>query len=481
MPTDSSVSTSISARPETTAVPESTDGTTTTTTTTTTSATTVLDRFDPACVDRSIAAATAPAVDPSLSTLGLLGAEPVVQVKLPIVRRGDTVDWSRVRVWEIAGGMLMELRPYNDGSIPLGMLVAVNADGSVRWQRCLNVAPDLVALSPGADQPEFVVGWTIYGPKGPIRRDLEVWSLSDGAISRSWNDVLADNGITGAAAGNRNLVSWGTGSALVFGPEGSRPSDGADTLLVLDLAAMAMRELPYPPLALGRPIDSVSLDVAADGRLISMDPLATIAGGRVAAVESAGGWSTNAGALDEAVGVRVDFAYGEAQSPLHAVDSQGRERWRRDDLLAPPTEGFHVAIDGDVAVVSGCAQVDLAREPPCTGRRLVGVDVRSGRTLWDRQRMWAVTVVGDGVGMVSGPYTGDPSPTQPGWTMIDLSTGRSVSNRTWTAPWRFSVGCCDEPTRVYRSGGVVFTVSADTVEMWYPEARTTPLQVVSLG
>jgi hypothetical protein len=419
--------------------------------------------------------------DPALDVLGLLGKEPVVQMELPIVRNRDVVDTSRVKVWRIAGGMLVNLQPYTDGTIGLGALTAVDADGMVRWQRCPERVPSLIAMSEAGTAKEFVVMWITYDSKGPVRTDIEVWSLATGSISRTWDQLLADSGITGAATSNRTYLSWGGNPVLVLGPQGPRPSEPTDTLLVVDLATMAARVLPYPPTAVGRPVDQLQLDYTSDGRLIALDQSAGGPLGRVDAVESAGGWSSDVGAIDAAVGLRADFDYAAPTSALHAVDAQGRERWRRDDLLAPPREGFHLVADVDVVLVSACAQIDLTAEVPCLGERFVAVDVGSGRTLWSRPGSWAATAIGDGVAMVQGPYGGMVDGAVPDWTMIDLSTGGPLSTRTWADPWRFSVGCCDEPARVYRSGGVVFTVDSETVEMWYPDQQTTPLQVVPFG
>ncbi len=437
--------------------------------------------FEPACMDRDPSSPTVPDGDPALDVLGLLGEEPVVQLELPTVHNRDLDDTVRPKVWRIAGGMMVSLQPYNDSSIGLGVLMAVDADGTVRWQRCPERVPSLIAMSEASTAKEFVVIWITYDSTGPVRTDIEVWSLATGSISRTWNQFLADSGITGDATSNRTFLSWGGNPVLVLGPQGPRPGEATDTLLVVDLATMAARVLPYPPSAVGRSVDQLQLDYTADGRLLVLDQSGGGSLGRVDAVESAGGWSTDAGALDAAVGMRVDFDYGVQPPTLHAVDAQGRERWRRDDLLAPPREGFHFAADADVVLVDACAQIDPTADVPCSGERFVAVDVQTGRTLWSRPGSWAATAVGDGVAMVQGPYGGMADGEVPDWTMIDLSTGRPVGTRTWADPWRFSIGCCDEPARVYRSGGVVFTVDSETVEMWYPDQQTTPLQVVPFG
>lgn len=449
---------------------------------TTTPTTVPVDGFEPACIDLDGAASTVPVGDPALDVAGPLGAEPVVQLQLPTIRFGDITDTSRPRVWRIPGGMLVELRPYNDGSLPVAALIAIDADGTVRWRRCLERGPDLVAVAQSASSTEFVVGWTTYDATGPVRTDLEVRSLADGSPSRTWDDLLAANGISGAASGHRTNLLWGSDlPVLVLGPQGSRAVTPDDTLLVVDLATMTMRELPYPPSAQSGRIDILPLELTADGRLMAFAPGTAGSSAPVAAVLTSTGWSADRGVIGEAVGVRADFFGGAQSNELRAFDSQGNELWRRGDVLAPPFEGFHLAVDGDMVVASGCAAIDMASDNPCVGWTLWGIDSRTGATRWEHEGLWSVTGLGRGVAMVAGPYTGVAGAPLPEWTMIDLTTGQQVGDRTWTEPWSFGVGCCDEPARVYRSGGVVFTVDGTKLEMWYPEQQTTPLQVVSFG
>ncbi len=438
--------------------------------------------FEPGCVDLAPSAAAAPVGDPALDVAGLLGAEPVVQLQLPTIRVGEVTDTSRPRVWRIPGGMLVELRAYNNGTLPVGALLAIDADGDVRWRRCFERPPDLVAAAQSASSEELVVGWTTYDATGPVRTDLEVWSLADGLLSRTWDDVLATSGISGAATENRTSLLWGSDlPVLVFGPQGSRMVTPDDTLLVVDLVTMTVRELPYPPSSEGGRIDILPLELTTAGRLMAFDSGAAGSDAPVGAVATSTGWSTDRAFIDDAVGVRADFFGGAQSNELRAFDSQGDELWRRNDILSPPFEGFHLAVDGDTVIASGCAALDMGSDNPCIDWTLWGIDVRTGSTRWEREGLWSVTGLGSGVATVAGPYTGVTGAAQPEWMMIDLATGRQVGDRTWTQPWSFGVGCCDEPARVYRSGGVVFTVDGTNLEMWYPEQQTAPLQVVSFG
>ena len=449
----------------------------------TTTSTTLPGRgFEPGCVDLAPASAAAPVGDPDLDVAGLLGAEPVVQLQLPTIRVGEVTDTSRPRVWRIPGGMLVELRPYNDGTLPVGALIAIDADGDVRWRRCFERPPDLVATSQSATSEELVVGWITYDATGPANTELEVWSLADGQPSRTWDELLVANGISGAATEHRANLLWGPDlSVLVFGPQGSRQVTADDTIVVVDLASMTMRELPYPPSAQGARIEVLPLELTADGRLMAFTPDRSGPSSPVTAVETAGGWSTDPAVIERTVGVRAAFDGAGVQLELLGFDWQGQELWRRGDILAPPFEGFHYAVDGDLVIAAGCASVDMSLDNPCPDWMLWGLDLRTGATRWAREGHFAVTGLGSGVAMVAGPYTTGSGEYLPEWTMIDLTTGRQVGDHTWTEPWSFGVGCCDEPARVYRSGGVVFTVDRTNLEMWYPEQQTTPLQVVSFG
>ncbi|MEN9645119.1 MAG: hypothetical protein RL238_1788 [Actinomycetota bacterium] len=470
------VVTTTTVRPTTTTTTTSTSPTTSSAPDTTAS-TQPADGFRPSCVELEGTASTPPVGDPALDVAAPMGAEPVMQLQLPTIEVGDVTDTSRVRVWRILGGMLVELTPYNDGTLPAAALLAVDATGAIRWRRCLERGPDMVAVAAGEASTEVVVGWTTYGPTGPERTDLEVWSLADGSPSRTWDDVLAANGISGAATEYRTNLLWGSGLPLmVLGPRESRPATADDTVLVVELATMTLRELPYPPTAVGGPVDMLPLELATNGGLMVRDPSVPW---RIAAIATGTGWSTDPATIATTVGIRADFFGGDEHQALRAIDAEGTELWRRDDLLAPPFEGFHVALDGDVVAVSGCAAVDFISDTPCTDWTLAGVDAVTGRTLWERAGNWAVSGLGGGVALVSGPWDGSGATHE--WTMIDLTTGLQMGDRSWDEPWSFGEGCCDEPARVYRSGGVVFRVDGTHLELWYPEAQSTPLQVVPFG
>jgi hypothetical protein len=445
------------------------------------------ERFDPPCIDRSSTDVVIEADDPALDVFGPLGAEPVVQLELPRFPGGAINDWSRADVRRVRGGMFVSVRPYNGSPEPLGAMVVVDRDGSLRWQRCLDPMPDVVLVPDGGDGDEFVVGWSTYTAAGLVDARFEIWSLIDGRPSRTWDELLAAQRVSGEPAAYRDTRYRDDGSVWVLGPTaGDRVVSPTDSLLVVDLATMAMRVLAYPVAELGLPLDLLQLGTVDDGRLVALGRGPGPPGATIDAVEVDGSWSTAADDIEAVAPIRADFDYSSERHALVAADARGVEIWRRDDLLAIPAEGFHVATDGDVVLAAACSDVpDLAGDW-CPGRRFLAVDLGSGRTLWERAGAWSASVLGDGKAMVAGPFTAtattatDPAPPPVPWTMIDLASGSTVGDRVWTIPWHFGIGCCDEPQRATRSGGVVFTMDENTVEMWYPQQLTTGMQPVVL-
>jgi hypothetical protein len=360
-----------------------------------------------------------------------------------------------------------------------GALFAVDADGGIRWRRCLEPFPDVIAVGQGSDVDLFLIGWITFRSDGVESRRFEVWSLADGRMTRTWDDLLSANGISGDETRVGRIHRLQDSSTVVFGPSEERDVQASDSMLVLDLSTWSMRTVPYPPDTVGTPLDLIDLGVGADGSLIEFEFGSGVPGGRVRAVESSGTWSTEPQDLNSSIGIRVDFLLGESTSVLVGFDSQGRVIWRRDDVFDIQAEGFRSGVDGDVALVSACSGPSSA-EVWCPGPKLLAVDVATGTTLWQRDGRWAVSVLGDGRAMVSGPYTDETVAVSPPWEMIDLATGDRVSSTVWNSPWEFSIGCCDSPEEAWVAGGVVFTVDADSIDMWYPEGMSTDLQRVGI-
>ncbi|MFM8858183.1 MAG: hypothetical protein ACKOI2_13490 [Actinomycetota bacterium] len=437
-------------------------------------------RFDPPCTDLEPDGSPVPIDDERLDTLQSLGEEPVVQVALPRVVSADSLsDRLRPRAFRIPGGMLVSINQFVDVDDSFGVLVAVNADGGIRWRRCLDPAPDTMAVGLGNDVDEFLVAWMTVAPGGSVTRRFEVWSLSEGRMTQTWDELLAANGVSGDAARYGRIHRLQDASMLVIGPSEERDIIASDSMLILDLSTWSIRRIPYPIDAIGTPLDLIDLGITVDGSLIELEYGSGVSGGLVRAVESSEGWSNDLDEMNASIGPRVEFLFGEEVSVLAGFDSQGRVIWRRDDVFDIQAEGFRVGMDSDVALVAACSGTSSG-EVWCPGPKLLAVDIATGETLWQRDGRWAVSVFGDGHAIISGPHTDESIDAPPPWEMIDLVTGDRASETLWNSPWSFTVGCCDSPEEAWVEGGVVFSVDADSIELWYPKDLSTSLQRVAI-
>ena len=441
------------------------------------------DRFTPGCIERGPSRVPLPAAALP-DTLGPLGAAPVVDIALPEVNMPDgTTDWSRTSAIAIPGGVLLWLVPYNSPT-EVGMVVAVDADGAIRWQRCLDWRPMRVFADASSESGEALVLTFDNTSPGVFETRWEVWSLADGQITRSLDDVVVASGITGEVAGYRTALYGITLDDLLLAPEIDGNIDmSVDSLLRIDLATMTASTVAMPPVALtGYSDDFASLP---DGRLVAFGPQVLGAVRAVAAVQEGDGWSTDPAALQAARPAAVEFGpyLDGGDQPLVGIDAFGTELWRRADLNPINGEGFRVALDGDIAVASTCGPRDASGNGWCPDAAVEGVDARTGRTVWRLDGNYAVSIVADGVALIAGPFDSDPSTIEPTvWTMIDTATGRQVADdQRWGEPYWFGIGCCDSPEVAWVDDGVVFTVDEVDLQVWYPRQFSTPTVSTSLG
>ncbi len=441
------------------------------------------NRFTPGCIERGPSRAPLP-VAALPETLGPLGAAPVVDIALPEVNMPDgTSDWSRTSAIAIPGGVLLWLMPYNSPT-DVGMVAAVDADGAIRWQRCLDWRPMRVFADARPESGEALVLWFDNTSPGGFEPRWEVWSLADGQVTRSLDDVVAASGITGEVAGYRTALYGIALDDLLLAPAVDGNIDmSVDSLLRIDLATMTASTVTMPPVALtGYGDDFASLP---DGRLVAFGPQVLGAVRAVAAVQEGDGWSTDPAALQAARPAVVEFGpyLDGGDQPLVGIDAFGTELWRRADLNSINGEGFRVALDGDIAVASTCGPRDTSGNDWCPDAAVEGVEARTGRTVWRLDGNYGVSIVADGVALIAGPFDSDPSTIEPTvWTMIDTATGRQVADdQRWADPYSFGIGCCDSPNRAWVDDGVVFTVDEVDLQVWYPRQFSTPTATTSLG
>lgn len=441
------------------------------------------NRFTPGCIERGPSRAPLPAAALP-DTLGPLGAAPVVDIALPEVNLPDgTTDRSRTTAIAIPGGVLLWLMPY-DSPTDVGMVVAVDADGAIRWQRCLDWRPMRVLADASSESGEALVLTFDNTSPGVFEPRWEVWSLADGQITRSLDDVVTASGITGEVAGYRTALYGITLDDLLLAPEVDGNIDmSVDSLLRIDLATMTASTVAMPPVALtGYGDDFATLP---DGRLVAFGPQVLGAVRAVAAVQEGDRWSTDPAALQAARPAAVEFGpyLDGGDQPLVGIDAFGTQLWRRADLNPINGEGFRVALDGDIAVASTCGPRDASGNGWCPDAAVEGVDARTGRTVWRLDGNYAVSIVADGVALIAGPFDSDPSTIEPTvWTMIDTATGRQVADdQRWGEPYWFGIGCCDSPEVAWVDDGVVFTVDEVDLQVWYPRQFSTPTVSTSLG
>jgi len=437
--------------------------------------------FEPACIDRG-PTRPQPTATPMPDALGPLGAGPVVDLALPQLQLPDgTTEWSRTSAVAIPGGMLMWLAPYSS-SADIGMIAAVDADGTVRWQRCLGWRPNQVFASATSTSGEALVMTVASTMTGGFASDWEVWSLADGTVSRTIDDVIAASGVTGDAASYRTLLYGWQLDDLLLAPEVEGNIDmSGDALLRIETSSMTASVVKMPPVPLSGMGDEI--DELADGRLIALGERTSLGSRSVAAVQVGNGWTTKPAALRAARPVAVGFAFLDdgASEPLVGMDALGKELWRRPDLNAVRAEGFRTAVTGDVAVARTCGPLDPTGEDWCPSPAVVGVDALTGRTLWRFDGQYGVTLVSNGLVMMVGPF-GDATATLSTWAMIDARTGElAAADQHWADPWSFAIGCCDSPESAWIDGSAVLTVDERDLQLWYPRQATTPTVRVSLG
>jgi hypothetical protein len=486
---------SSSTAPTTTAAPTTAVSTTlgsSATSTTVAPGPVTLDVFDPPCIDRG-PSRPARALDPTgLDRLEPLGAEPVVQVLLPRATGVEAGSDVTTEAHVVPGGVLLVVRSlFDEGA---GAMVAlVDDDGPVRWVRCLVDSPSVVVV-PSAGTPSEVFVATVTSRDGIGSSNLEAWSLADGAVSRTWDELLAEaSGTPGTPVDDADLellVVWSEGPqlggsrgwarALVLGTARGRAIASDDRLYVVGPTG-GVEVLAVPASTVGMMSFEPRYSLLDGNRrlaLLAVDD-------ELVAVQDGAAWTSDPSVLDAARPLRAVFGPivgQEGEYGLAGVDATGDVRWNRDDLLMVGVEGLNAATSDGVSLVRACPAPRVnGPDGQCSAPLLVAIDPTSGRTLWERPGWWGVSVVADGRALVNGPFPDGPRPVPLPWELIDLRSGGRVGDRTWDEPWRFDIGCCASPEGAVVSGGAVVTVDGDTVELWYPEARTTPIVVVDLA
>jgi hypothetical protein len=461
-----------------TAAPPNTTTTSTnlpTITTTTTAAPAVgpsaISGWSPECNESTGEPGRAYASHPALTGFVTLGAIPLLDLHLPVMRTEVESLVPSADVSAIPGGVLVLVGPPS--SWPMGatvvessMLVAVNEDGTVRWRRCidntsargLHTAPaELAATSAWVSTHQPETGDFV----------LRGFDLTTGA------DVpLIDglDGLTEIARSDRYVL---------LGRADGRIDLATDRLALVDLATGTARRLSYPKRAdfqeafrvIMRIDDNEPTD--HDVTLLHLDPFDVVVG-----IESGDGWTTDPNSIRTRAPNIVRESFDE-QRTLTAIDALGDIVWTIPDFTGRGAEGFHVAVSDGIVIANRCVEPSDAGY--CEQGALIGIDAATGEQLWQLPGFREVAVLANGRALISNGAVGGTNPAEAfdGYLLIDIATGRRTDEASefadeWTGTETFRQGCCGESEYVWvgHDAGAVWAVNGDRIRIWYPPQIT---------
>ncbi len=368
--------------PESTTSIETTSSTATTTSPPTLAPTTTMSpdpHFEPSCHDQSTERdPEGPDDDPALEPLGVVGDHPVLEVQLPTAVSGTEVPAEDpiAGAVRIPRGLLLTVGAPSSGWFPGGAVAAVDLDGAVRWVRCLNDGLATALVAPLDQQPDRLLMGTSKFVDDATTYSWQVMSLANGDTLGSLDDLVADAGLAGAAASNRQLILAERGVA-VFAPPTEHVLDVAvDGLLRLDLATWTVSTTTFPPEFDGHTAGEFELGLGTDGSLLRMGRLLVSQLRVPQSVEVDGEWSTDERLRRSVWGPVVDAWYGPDGVLLASWDATGSVRWS-SDVAVPGTRGVHVRPLGRRRRVRVVRTV-RTRSSACTDERLVGLDADTG-------------------------------------------------------------------------------------------------------
>ncbi len=159
--------------------------------------------------------------------------------------------------------------------------------------------------------------------------------------------------------------------------------------------------------------------------------------------------------------------------------------WTRDDLYDPSGEGFRTSTSqinatDDVTLVFACVGQPIG--PNTTGGQrcplaLLGVGTEDGRTRWQLDGAYTVSLVADGYTIITAIPTIDASSA-----LLDVFTGQIVPHGISSQPNAFLEECCGgyDYNRVEGDSAIAWTVATNVVNVWYPADLPGPGVTVDL-
>ena len=463
--------------PESTSSIETTSSVATTTSPTTLAPTTTMSsdpHFEPSCHDQSTERdPEGPGDDPALESLGVVGDHPVLEVQLPTAISGTEMPAEDpiAGAVRIPRGLLVTVGAPSSGWFPGGAVAAVDLDGAVRWVRCLNDGLTAALVAPLDQQPDRMLMGTSKFADDATTYSWQVMSLTNGDTLGSLDDLVAESGLTDAAASNRQLILSERG-VVVFAPPPDHVVDvSTDGLLRLDLATWALSTTTFPPEFDGHQAGELELGLGTDGSLLRMGRLLDSQLRVPQSVEVAGEWRTDERLRRSVWGPVVDAWYGPDGVLLASWDATGTVRWS-SEVRFPGREGFMYARSGDVVVSVSCGPSD--GNVACPDERLVGLDADTGRELWALPGWRIVGPMADGIAYVTDSADLMANERPSAWFVLDTETGRLADAPSWPGVDAFRSGCCGEYDYLHTDalGGILVAVSGRTMRVWFPAALT---------
>lgn len=457
-----------------------------TTTESATSSTSMVPREFPywsaPCVDRLGATGATYEFDVQLGTFTTLGVMPSLDLLLPFVETSGGTVGSSASTAVIPGGVLVGVYPPSAWPTPETLasssLVAIDADGTVRWRRCFDeVESRLFLVAPAVLEP--TTAWV---------------------ITSAWDEplqVLGVDLVTGAdvafPADVSSLDQVGVGDRFMVLGQRREVTEivAGDLLSIVDLLDGTTWEIPYPPTAVGEPADSVWFTVhdvsPTDDEFVLVDGYPS--SGEVRSVYADGSWTENVQTYRDVLPPTATETFGEPFE-LRLRDGAGDLVWAVPDFHGISREGFHWAVADDVVIAVRCLEWDSEGycgwsddgPPP---EELAGFDIDTGQELWTLSGYRAVPIIDGNRAIITHDDNGD-GVADNGYVLVDLLTGEradtdSELSDTWPVG-AFAQECCggDEFVHVEQAGAIVVATDEEHIRVWYPPELTFQTASVDL-
>lgn len=474
--TTAAPNTTTTSEPTSTTVKRTTLPTPAPTTSTTLDAASLKADWLPACAAR--AGRPAAALDETaLDTFGPLAPNPAFTLSLPTTASSSSTPGRESPVSlaaRVPGGVIVVLTSSSSITTTTPV-IAVNLDGSLRWVQCIEGGTASLAVAPVAARPDRALLTVLQYREGaaPVTEYVGV-SLATGAVVTTHDDIARTVPLRSDTLSGLWTVARMPGAIVLA--DGPNPGDltNVDSLYRLDLRTFALTSLPVPDEA----------REVTPGRLADVLPAVTPAGELALAGQGFtpplrallrdGQWVRTPAVLAAARPTLVTFAAGDLAAPLVGVDASGAELWTRPDLSSPGIQGMATGGTDPVEVVNAC--VERGNGPTaCATYATIAIDASTGRDLWRLDGFRKVAMVSDGYALVTDgpvilPDGGNDRP-DPGWVLVELRSGASVSGQAWPAD-TFRQECCGGGDTVWSRlfGGVVIAANGTRLRVWLPAA-----------